>query len=161
MSEPKRYAFSPEFSTDDCTMQTDDGEWVKWDDYAILKAHIDAKMFVGVPYADYEKLFAENARLKSEVKRLEYTNQTVSVRDYNNVLDKSAIIYEKSTKLLMQATERILKLEAEIERLTKAGNDKMIEVTYIKGIAGIDKNKQSEGMETLKKLTSMNRNDHS
>ena len=41
MSEPKRYAFSPEFSTDDCTMQTDDGCWVKYEDYARLKAEVE------------------------------------------------------------------------------------------------------------------------
>ncbi len=37
---------------------------------ARLKSQIDAKMEVGVPYADYERLFAENARLKAEVERL-------------------------------------------------------------------------------------------
>ena len=57
------------------------------------------------------ELHAENARLKAEVERLQSIHSIDSIG--------------------------IEQLKAQVERLTKA-EDKMIEVTYVKGVAGVD-----------------------
>ena len=58
------------------------------------------------------ELKAENARLKAECQARQAENSVLAVECDS--------------------------LKAEVERLTKAG-DKMIEVTYIKGVAGVDR----------------------
>ena len=84
MSEVKRYSLtlhkvkgkfeSPEF-------KRDNGEWVKFDDYARLKAEVEELKRQPDPLTAYlyaaelakdtiKKLKAENARLKAEVERL-------------------------------------------------------------------------------------------
>lgn len=62
------------------------------EEVARLKAQIDAKMEVGVPYADYDRLFAENSRLKASL--------------------------EKSDNLVVKMSDKISSLKAQVERLT-------------------------------------------
>jgi len=67
---------------------------------------------------------AENARLKAEVERL--TNTSTNADRF----------------LISGLEQDVAILKAQVERLTKA-EDKMIEVTYMKGIAGINRGVQS------------------
>jgi predicted nuclease with TOPRIM domain len=90
-----------------------EGRWANIvEENARLKAQIDAKMEVGVPYADYERLFAENARLKAEVERLTERNQFLEQID--SYLQEGINIENE---------ERCIELEAQVERLTKAGDE--------------------------------------
>jgi len=74
-----------------------EGEWVKWEDYA---------------------------RLKAEVERLSNTSTNAD-------------------RFLISGLEQdVAILKAQVARLTKA-EDKMIEITYMKGIAGINRGVQS------------------
>ncbi len=73
---------------------------------------------------DSEK--AENARLKAEVAELKSQPDPLTAYLYAAELAK----------------DEIKRLKAEVERLTKA-EDKMIEITYMKGIAGIDRGVKS------------------
>jgi uncharacterized small protein (DUF1192 family) len=67
---------------------------------------------------------AENARLKAEVERL--TNTSTNADRF----------------LISGLEQDVAILKAQVERLTKA-EDKMIEITYMKGIAGINRGVQS------------------
>jgi archaellum component FlaC len=96
---------------------------------------------------------AECRRLKAEVERLTNSHSIDFVRAemYRHLLDENAKLKEevmrmrndayKEGDILQKCCEhqknRIERLKAEVERLTKA-EDKMIEVTYIKGVAGVD-----------------------
>jgi uncharacterized small protein (DUF1192 family) len=73
-----------------------------------------------VSEAEYNELKAEVARLKAEVERL--TNTSTNADRF----------------LISGLEQDVAILKAEVKRLTKA-EDKMIEVTYIKGVAGVDR----------------------
>jgi len=90
-------------------VQHSDGEWVK---------HKDVES-MGIAFSD---CIAENARLKAEVERLRINeqNQTeriISLEDCIQVLkqDRDGLLYEE--------TEQVASLKAEVERLTKAGDE--------------------------------------
>jgi hypothetical protein len=80
MSEVKRYSLtlhkvkgkfkSPEF-------KRDNGEWVRWQDYARLQAEVEhLSEIVQTAHSD---LFSENARLKAEVERLRNAGDELEV----------------------------------------------------------------------------------
>jgi hypothetical protein len=79
---------------------------------ARLKANIDAKMFVGLPYATYDEMNAENARLKAEVERLTaFTTRTIIP---NEELQAQV---ERLTKENALATSRYLIASQDIKTL--------------------------------------------
>lgn len=98
MSEPIRYTGKTEETLlGSPHWEHPEGEWVKWEDYA---------------------------RLKAEVERLSNTSTNAD-------------------RFLISGLEQdVAILKAQVERLTKA-EDKMIEITYMKGIAGINRGVQS------------------
>jgi chromosome condensin MukBEF complex kleisin-like MukF subunit len=85
-------------------MQTDDGCWVKYEDYARLKAECQARQ------AENSVLAVECDSLKAEVERLE---------DFNDGLMAMRWQDEKGNLLTASDYNR---LKAEVERLTKAGD---------------------------------------
>ena len=98
MSEPIRYTGKTEETLlGSPHWEHPEGEWVKWEDYA---------------------------RLKAEVERLSNTSTNAD-------------------RFLISGLEQdVAILKAQVARLTKA-EDKMIEITYMKGIAGINRGVQS------------------
>ena len=118
---------------------------------ARLKAEVERQSKQAAYICASEETKAEIDRLKAEVKELTELNATLALRydATNSMLDGCA----KEIEEMEAEVERlqsihsidsigIEQLKAEVERLSKAG-DKMIEVTYIKGIAGINRGVQS------------------
>lgn len=77
-----------------------------------------------VEWRDYQWLLTEKQRLDSEVERL--TNTSTNADRF----------------LISGLEQDVAILKAQVARLTKA-EDKMIEITYMKGIAGINRGVQS------------------
>jgi hypothetical protein len=114
-AEVERLTFDP------LTYLDDSGEWMP------RHTHLAA----------VERLKAEVERLTSDL-QMEKENEDRLVRlhqDARNEVERLQSIHSIDSIGIEQ-------LKAEVERLSKAG-DKMIEVTYIKGIAGINRGVQS------------------
>ena len=94
MSEPKRYTGKTEGSTlGSPHWEHPEGEWVKWEDYARLKAECQARQ------AENSVLAVECDSLKSEVERLTKQNALATPRH-------------------LIASQDITSLREEVERLT-------------------------------------------
>ena len=95
-------------------------------------SRLRASSFVtAVPGDEYEKMKAENARLKAEVERLTQLNSTLALRydATNSMLDGCAKTIEEMEAQVerLQSIHSIdsigiEQLKAQVERLTKAGN---------------------------------------
>jgi len=79
-----------------------------------------------------ERLKAEVERLTSDL-QMEKENEDRLVREWQKANNE---VYGLKTQVAALIDDQT-RLKAEVERLTKA-EDKMIEVTYIKGVAGVD-----------------------
>jgi outer membrane murein-binding lipoprotein Lpp len=96
-------------------LEETDSRWVRWEDYARLKAEVDDlrlenqafKRTVNEASAHYDNRLADISRLKAEVERL-----TALVESNLN-----------QSKLAMAKSDASVRtLEAQVERLTKAGD---------------------------------------
>ena len=114
MSEPKRYTFEAKEILDSngmvcsvgvATLTHPMGKFVSYEDYARLKAECQSRQ------AENSVLAVECDSLKAEVERLKERNQHLEQIDS----------YLQSANLNAEE-QRSLELEAQVERLTKAGN---------------------------------------
>jgi predicted nuclease with TOPRIM domain len=106
MSEPKRYTGKIEGTVlGSPHWEHPEGEWVKWEDYARLQAECQARQ------AENSVLAVECDSLKAEVERLTERNQHLEQIDS----------YLQSANLNAEE-QRSFELEAQVERLTKAGD---------------------------------------
>jgi hypothetical protein len=120
MSEPKRY---------DCYIlggnvgddpARSDGEFVRYEDYARLKAECQARQ------AENSVLAVECEHLKAEVDRLAmsegYHYTAISINTLKEQLHQKHIDYIEARKANEAKVEMINSLKAEVERLTKAAD---------------------------------------
>jgi len=133
VSEPKRYneemvnisngdpCGEIEFDYSASMVEAFEGRWVAWEDYAELKAEAEryrlASLRVDVSElhaqfnrALFDDTIAENARLKAEVERLE-----LEVFAFDRTIKQASCHYDNRL-------EDIRQLQAQVERLTKAGD---------------------------------------
>ena len=140
MSEPKRY---------ECCYHKDyipermeehyNGKWVKWEDYARLKAECQARQ------AENSVLAVECDSLKAEVERLQsiHSIDSIGIEQLKAQVERLANTSTNADRFLISGLEQdVAILKEQVARLTKA-EDKMIEMTYMRGIAGINRGVQS------------------
>jgi regulator of replication initiation timing len=103
------------------------------DDQTRLKAECQARQAENSVLAvECDSLKAEVDRLTSDI-QMEKENEDRLVREWQKANNEVYGLQRQVAALIDDQT----RLKAEVERLTKA-EDNMIEVTYIKGVAGVD-----------------------
>jgi cell division protein FtsB len=115
------------------------GKWVKWEDYARLKAECQARQ------AENSVLAVECDSLKAEVERLQsiHSIDSIGIEQLKAQVERLANTSTNADRFLISGLEQdVAILKEQVARLTKA-EDKMIEMTYMRGIAGINRGVQS------------------
>ena len=147
MSEPKRYELYVEAS-----LQAEEGgEWVKYEDYARLKAEVER--LKAEPDALTVYLYADTLRrddiktLKAQVERLTAENdslQTKATNIYNAMVvrcrleeithkaNADSIISQGMMSEAMKLMEESIAIREQVERLTKAGDAMAEEIALAK-----------------------------
>jgi len=131
VSEPKRYTGKTEGSTlGSPHWEHPEGEWVKWEDYARLKAECQARQ------AENSVLAVECDSLKAEVERLKGIILAQSSEFVRNATKQEEeplpdgwnSSVAKACDLLAEKDKDYARLKAEVERLTKAGDAMAIKI---------------------------------
>jgi chromosome segregation ATPase len=142
MSEPKRYHLyagleCQAFTKAEAVLkfrEEDDGIWVKWEDYARLKAEVERLTLENSQYEEHHK-YGQNVitSLREEVERLTQLNDTLALR------------YDATNSMLDGCAKEIEEMEAEVEMLKG-------QVRYWKIEAECDHGRWLRCLEDLEKL---------
>ena len=142
MSEPKRYqpvvqCVEPSYQAqmiEPKVMEFSEGEYVLHSDYARLKGEVERLTSdLQMEKENEDRLVREWQKANNEVYGLQ--RQVAALIDDQTRLKAECQARQAENSVLAVECDS---LKAEVERLTKA-EDKMIEVTYIKGVAGVDR----------------------
>jgi predicted nuclease with TOPRIM domain len=115
MSEPKRYEPSSHYSADFGMAQSPVGKWVSYEDYARLKAEVDAwKDMVADSGVACNERARENQDLENQIERLKA--EVESVRKYWKSTGEGVNRYVGKSIAL---EDEVTRLKAEVERLKR------------------------------------------
>ena len=110
MSDPKRYAFKVNEENDFDLIEHSEGEYVRYEDYARLKAEV-------------ERLTSENESLQAKATNI-YNAMVVrcKVEEITHKANADSIISQGMMSEAMKMIEESVAIREQVERLTKAGD---------------------------------------